>query len=98
MTIDQSKRPLGVITVRPDGSFVSAVGPLATEIYRLHVIITSLKLEMNGLRTWRNRSALSVAKLATGLTTNSRALHIKKLEAMIEERRTNVEFRAAVTE
>ena len=91
----EQKRPLGVITVRPDGSFASAVGPFATEIFRLRTIIVALKLEAQGLRTWRNRSALSVAKITTNLTTNNRELHIKKLEAMIDERRHNVEFRTA---
>jgi hypothetical protein len=57
----------------------------AVDFYRLHVLISSLKLEMKGLRLSRGTSALAVAKRETGLRTNDRNKHIERLQEMIDE-------------
>ena len=55
------------------------------ERLRLRTIISALKLEQKGMRRSRSPSALAIAKLTTGLTTNDRAKQIEKLEEMSKE-------------
>jgi len=64
----------------------------ATEIFRLAAIISSLRLEMLGIKTWRGISALAVAKRFTKLTTRDRTKHIAKLEEMLRDVQSRTEY------
>lgn len=80
----------GTITYGPDGNARSFDGLDAVDVFRIATLISSLKLEMKGMRMSRGMSALAVAKRFTGLKTNKREVQIAALEERLRIQRTMV--------
>lgn len=69
----------------------SFVGETAVDVFRLTVLISSLRLELKtGMKMSRGMSALKAAKRITGLKTNDRAKQIARAELMLENARRSV--------
>lgn len=81
---------MNTVTVSP--SATSFDGPEAVEIFRLAALVSSLKLEMKGLRLSRHISALAVAKRTTGLKTNDRAKQLARVLEMLDVQKMKCEY------
>lgn len=59
--------------------------PLLIRAARLHAIALGVKMERNGFRVTRGKSALALAKLATNNRTNDRTVQITLLKKKAQE-------------
>ena len=77
--------------IRKD-SHTTFIGPAATRMFSIAALIKALELEEKGIKVIRGRSALSVAKLHTGLRTNKRATHIATLRVQVDRLKAECGF------
>lgn len=75
------------IHLGPDGKVTAYVGEVATSIFTLLTLRSSLQMELSGIMLSAKVTALSIAKGYTGLTTNDRAKHIERVSVMIDQAR-----------
>lgn len=74
-----------------NGQLQSAVGPEATEAFRLRTIMVGLKFEATtGMQMTRGRSMKAIAKDVTGLRTNDVVKLLAGLQAKLDEQLSRV--------
>jgi len=80
--------------IKVDPAYTSMDGPKAVEVYKLAMIASGLKFEMQapGMRMSSRISALKAAKQVSGLKTNDRAKQLERIELMLTQAKSEVVY------